>query len=45
MGLALVVGIESVGYMGGLAALPFLFLLKDAYHHHIRARSRALPTG
>jgi hypothetical protein len=45
MGLALVVGVESVGYVGGLAALPFLFLLKDAHHHHIRNRARALSAG
>lgn len=43
MGLALVVGVESVGYVGGMVALPFLFLQKDVYQRHLETECPPAP--
>jgi hypothetical protein len=45
IGLALVVGVEALGYLSGLIALPFLLLLRNIYSHYVKERSRHLPAG
>lgn len=43
VGLGIVIGVERVGYVSGLAVLAILLILRDAYRYQIRRRSRPCP--